>query len=221
MLIDENSVPIKTRYKMALDICRGMAFLHSVNIVHRDLKPDNCLVGHDGNIKICDFGVSRVDVMRRRKHKNTLITTGHAGSPLFMPPEALRGDAESAVHKSQDVYSFGILCWILVLWRSPYEKVIQNMTPMKFMEAVCNQGLRPDCKRLRCKELKSLLSRCWHEEIENRPKCFEQVEKSLMSNEIGQRGFGNIASRLRSRESMEISMEIEMSSGSSENFESK
>ena len=86
---------------MALDICRGMAFLHSVNIVHRDLKPHR-LVSHDGNVKICDFGVSRVDARRltRRRHKNAMITTGHAGSPLFMPPEALRGDAERC-HKSR------------------------------------------------------------------------------------------------------------------------
>ena len=98
MLIDEDIVSIEMRFKMALDICRGMAFLHSCRIVHRDLKPDNCLVSHDGNVKICDFGVSRVDAKRlRRKHKNAMMTTGHAGSPLFMPPEALRGDAESAV----------------------------------------------------------------------------------------------------------------------------
>ena len=59
MLIDEDFVSVAKRYKMALDICRGMAFLHSVNIVHRDLKPDNCLVSHDGNVKICDFGYAQ------------------------------------------------------------------------------------------------------------------------------------------------------------------
>ena len=61
MLIDEDFVSVAKRYKMALDICRGMAFLHSVNIVHRDLKPDNCLVSHDGNVKICDFGASSIE----------------------------------------------------------------------------------------------------------------------------------------------------------------
>ena len=206
MLIDEDFVSVAKRYKMALDICRGMAFLHSVNIVHRDLKPDNCLVSHDGNVKICDFGVSRVDARRltRRRHKNAMITTGHAGSPLFMPPEALRGDAESAVHKSQDIYSFGILCWILNTWRSPYEDVIQDMTPMKFMEAVCTQGLRPSCKRLKSKHIKSLLKQCWHDEISNRPECFEDVEKVLI-DDIGESGFGCV--RLRSRVSMGITME--------------
>jgi len=38
----------------------ALNFLHSANIIHRDLKPANFLVTSDCNVKICDFGLSRV-----------------------------------------------------------------------------------------------------------------------------------------------------------------
>ena len=35
-------------------------YLHSMNMVHRDLKPENVLVGNDGTLFLCDFGLSKV-----------------------------------------------------------------------------------------------------------------------------------------------------------------
>lgn len=54
----------KFRCKLALDVAKGMAFLHSNNVYHRDIKPDNMLVisPHRNthiNLKITDFGTSR------------------------------------------------------------------------------------------------------------------------------------------------------------------
>ena len=40
-------------------LCEGVRYLHKNNIIHRDLKPSNILI-HDGMIKICDFGLSKV-----------------------------------------------------------------------------------------------------------------------------------------------------------------
>jgi len=40
-------------------IVQAMSFIHSNNVIHRDIKPENILIGLDGKVKICDFGVSR------------------------------------------------------------------------------------------------------------------------------------------------------------------
>jgi len=42
-------------------ILRGLKYIHSANIIHRDLKPRNILVNRNCDLKICDFGLSRVD----------------------------------------------------------------------------------------------------------------------------------------------------------------
>ena len=43
---------------ISAEICKGMAYLHSLGIAHRDIKPENILISKKGEIKIIDFGLS-------------------------------------------------------------------------------------------------------------------------------------------------------------------
>ncbi|CAB4261377.1 unnamed protein product [Prunus armeniaca] len=56
------SVPLKLAVKQALDVARGMAYVHALGLIHRDLKSDNLLIFSDKSIKIADFGVARIEV---------------------------------------------------------------------------------------------------------------------------------------------------------------
>ena len=56
------SVPLKLAVKQALDVARGMAYVHDFGLIHRDLKSDNLLIFSDKSIKIADFGVARIEV---------------------------------------------------------------------------------------------------------------------------------------------------------------
>jgi tRNA A-37 threonylcarbamoyl transferase component Bud32 len=56
------SVPLKLAVKQALDVARGMAYVHALGFIHRDLKSDNLLISGDKSIKIADFGVARIEV---------------------------------------------------------------------------------------------------------------------------------------------------------------
>jgi tRNA A-37 threonylcarbamoyl transferase component Bud32 len=56
------SVPLKLAVKQALDVARGMAYVHGLGFIHRDLKSDNLLISGDKSIKIADFGVARIEV---------------------------------------------------------------------------------------------------------------------------------------------------------------
>jgi mitogen-activated protein kinase 1/3 len=42
-------------------VLRGLKYIHSANVIHRDLKPRNLLVNSNCDLKICDFGLARVD----------------------------------------------------------------------------------------------------------------------------------------------------------------
>jgi tRNA A-37 threonylcarbamoyl transferase component Bud32 len=55
-------VPLRLAVKQALDVARGMAYVHALGFIHRDLKSDNLLIAADRSIKIADFGVARIEV---------------------------------------------------------------------------------------------------------------------------------------------------------------
>ena len=64
-------------------IVEGLAYCHSKNILHRDIKLDNILLDADGEVKICDFGVSKIV-------KRGEIMTEQCGTPAYIAPEILR-----------------------------------------------------------------------------------------------------------------------------------
>lgn len=75
----------------------GLAYLHQQKIIHRDIKPSNILVNSEGQIKLCDFGVSG-DIV------NSLATT-FTGTSFYMAPERIQGQPYTV---TSDVWSMGL-----------------------------------------------------------------------------------------------------------------
>ena len=80
LLKREPNMDPKFRTKLALDVAKGMNFLHTNNIYHRDLKPDNMLVisphrNNHINLKITDFGTSRASAKRSQNSSDYLSFT--------------------------------------------------------------------------------------------------------------------------------------------------
>lgn len=97
-------------------VARGLSCLHAEGIVHRDVKPENVFVLDEGgarevHVKLLDLGIAkRFDVEAAQ-------TTAAVGTPAFMAPEQLRGDA--AVDALCDVYAYGQLAYVLLVG-APY-----------------------------------------------------------------------------------------------------
>jgi mitogen-activated protein kinase kinase len=83
--------------KIASSVLKGLAYLNENKVMHRDIKPQNILLDTDGNVKLCDFGVSG-DVV------NSLATT-FTGTSFYMAPERIKNEPYTI---SCDVWSVGL-----------------------------------------------------------------------------------------------------------------
>jgi len=94
-------------------ICEGLAEAHRLGVVHRDLKPQNIMIDTDGNVRLMDFGISRLLKTKGITHTGTMI-----GSPEYMSPEQTM--AKEADQRS-DIYSLGIIFYEMITGRVPFE----------------------------------------------------------------------------------------------------
>ncbi len=93
-------------------ILSGLSRLHFSSIIHRDIKPYNVLVTDQDEIKICDFGLSKLRKETFKGHKSLKI-----GSPYYAPPE-LETNPDN-VDFSCDLYSVGIMFYRMLTGRLP------------------------------------------------------------------------------------------------------
>jgi serine/threonine protein kinase len=108
----EGTIPWRIAALIALGMMRGLEEIHAREIVHRDLKPPNVLIGHDGEVKIADFGIA-FDLTAP-----ALTMTGHAiGSPPYMSPEQMQGDT---VDSRTDLFNLGVILYEMITGDVPF-----------------------------------------------------------------------------------------------------
>lgn len=97
--------------KFIRDICEGFFEIAGNNFLHRDLKLANIFM-KDGIAKIADFGFAKKNKNPGQKEKYNV------GSPLYMPPEALKNNIYSI---KSDIWSVGVIIYELLHGETPWE----------------------------------------------------------------------------------------------------
>ncbi|CAH9146508.1 unnamed protein product [Cuscuta epithymum] len=160
------SVPPKLVLKLALDIARGMQYLHALGILHRDLKSENLLLDENMCVKVADFGISCLE-------SQCGSAKGFTGTYRWMAPEMIK---EKHHTRKVDVYSFGIVLWELLTALTPFD----NMTPEQAAFAVCQKNARPPLPSDCPKAFQNLVNRCWASDPHKRPH-FQEIVTILES----------------------------------------
>ncbi|KAI3968003.1 hypothetical protein MKW92_014956 [Papaver armeniacum] len=152
----------KVVVQLALDLARGLSYLHSQKVVHRDVKTENMLLDKTRTVKIADFGVARVEA------QNPNDMTGETGTLGYMAPEVLNGNP---YNRKCDVYSFGICLWEIYCCDMPYP----DLSFSEVTSAVVRQNLRPEIPRCCPSSIANVMKRCWDANPDKRPEMDEVV----------------------------------------------
>lgn len=159
---------LRNKLRIALELARALAFIHSQKIVHRDLKPENVHIAMNGQVKLMDFGIAKREGL-------DLTRTGlMVGTPYYMAPEQVTG---GAVTGQADVYAFGVLLYELIAGAHP----IAGETMERIFYAILNEPLNPDGMRQAGapEPLVELVCACTAKVPADRPSGFEPVCSEL------------------------------------------
>jgi len=151
--------------RFARDLCRGMEYLSGKHIIHRDLAARNCLLDSNLNIKISDFGLSRISKSAVEESEVEYIIKSHdLALPLrWVAPEALKNGRFSVM---SDVWSFGVLFWeMLSRGIRPYTE-LRNEQIVGFLDKG-ERLQRPSYWQ--DDEVWKILLRTWHVNPDGRP----------------------------------------------------
>jgi serine/threonine-protein kinase len=121
-------LPMDKVFHYGRQMLAALARMHHAGAVHRDVKPANLLLTGENDVKLCDFGLSKLrgDLSRRRPD-NLMV-----GSPFYAAPEQERNP--EAVSPAADVYSAGAVFLRMVTGLLPTEE-----------EPPSAAELNPDC----------------------------------------------------------------------------
>ena len=158
------SLRITAVLRLAVEVCRGMDYLHKRNIVHRDLKAANLLLDEHGTVKIADFGVARV-------MDGAGVMTAETGTYRWMAPEVIEHKPYS---EKADVFSYGVVLWELLTGNVPYS----DMTPLQAAVGVVQKGLRPPIPDNCPPPLADVMRLCWQRDPAVRP-TFEALKSKM------------------------------------------
>ncbi|KAF5823154.1 putative protein kinase TKL-Pl-5 family [Helianthus annuus] len=159
--------------KFALDIARGMNYLHECKpdpIIHCDLRPKNILLDSGGQLKVAGFGLIRLSKISPDKAR-LARSVNIDQSNLYVAPEIYKNEL---FDRGVDVYSFGLILYEMMEGVQPFHP----KAPEEAVRLMCVDLKRPAFKtksKYYPPDLKELIEDCWYPDLATRPKFSEII----------------------------------------------
>jgi serine/threonine-protein kinase len=127
LLDQERRLPPVEAVEIMTQVLAGLAYSHARGVIHRDVKPANMMLTSEGQVKIADFGIARIE-------SSNMTSVGTVmGTPAYMPPEQFLGEPVDA---RSDIYAAGVMLYHLLTGERPYEGTMASITTKKLSAEV-------------------------------------------------------------------------------------
>lgn len=166
--------------RRALGWCRqlssALAEAHSLRLVHRDVKPSNVFVcetaGGEQYVKLLDFGLAKELVVEEEPditESGTLL-----GTPSYMSPEQVRGDALSV---QSDLWSVGVVLFEMLTGKRPFDGATRAVTLVSILTDPAPRLASTGCDT--SEEVERLVARCLRKLPSERYASAEELRGQL------------------------------------------
>ncbi len=163
-------------------ICDAMAYAHGKGIIHRDIKPQNIMLTHEGQVKLCDFGLAD-SLVQTRSRLSGRRGHGASGTISYMSPQQLLG---LTCQPQDDIYSLGATFYEMLTSKPPFfsgsvERQIENAPPAPINERRQNLDIRssPPVPAIWNK----LILQCLAKKREDRPQVAAKLPEMLQGTQ--------------------------------------
>ncbi|NBB99590.1 MAG: protein kinase [Bacteroidetes bacterium] len=110
-----DTLPLAWTLKVFPQVVEAVRQAHERSILHRDLKPGNVLLSDDGQVKVGDFGLAKMQAAD--PHLTSTYAT--AGTVCYMAPEQIQGLRHTTAQS--DLFSLGVILYEMVAGRLPFD----------------------------------------------------------------------------------------------------
>jgi Tol biopolymer transport system component len=184
-LIGRKGIRLSEALRYAIQIADGLAAAHGAGIVHRDLKPGNVIVSDQGEVKILDFGLAKLDepdppdafAATESVHVHVAPATEAGtilGTVAYMSPEQAEGQKVDA---RSDIFSFGAVLYEMTTGR----RAFPGGSKLSTLASVLHKEpdpFRPDEDNVP-RELERIIARCLRKDPQRRWQNMSDVKVAL------------------------------------------
>ena len=178
--IPPEGLPLDELLKISIPLTDAVGTAHQRGITHRDLKPANVMIGHDGRVKVLDFGLAKQQLQDALGHETALATanlTGEGrilGTVAYMAPEQALG---KPVDQRSDIFSLGIVLFEMATGQKPFagDSNVSVLSAMLKDTPPLVTDLRPHLPR----DLGRMVKRCLAKDPEERYQTAKDLRNDL------------------------------------------
>ena len=164
----------KLIWKLFIQICLGLHYLHNHKILHRDIKTKNIFLNEDFSVKIGDLGIAKI-LENTTSYAHTFI-----GTPYYLSPELCK---DLPYNDKSDVWSLGCVLYEMVTLRHPFE----GKTRVEIYDKIIN-GNYEGIDKYYSLELRRMIDLLLIKDEKKRPKICEILSLGIIKEKAKECG---------------------------------